>query len=123
MPTRLWVLIAAAVVALSVGMVDPCYATFAGGSRLIYYYRETSFSPGGSGLTLFTVINNDRLNPVTVRFAIFNGANCNSAGPFNTTLGAREAKTIAVTDFAPAATFPSGFIDLWAVNGFNLPIR
>ncbi len=122
MPTRLRVLIAVAVVMLSLGIADQCYAALAGGSRLLYYYRETSFSAGGSGLTLFTVTNNNT-NPVTVRFVVFNGANCNTAGPFNTTLAAGETKQIAVTDFAPASTFPSGVIDLWAVNGANQAIR
>jgi hypothetical protein len=121
--TRTRILIAVAAVALSVGMAGECFAAFAGGSRLIYYYRETSFSAGGSGLTLFTVTNNNASNPVTVRFVVFNGTNCNTAGPFNTTLAIGETKQIVVTDFAPASTFPAGVIDLWAVNGSNQAIR
>ena len=121
MPTRIKILIAVAVTALSVGMADQCFAAFAGGSRLIYFYRETSFT-SGPGLSLITVTNNDN-DPVTVRFTVFNGADCSAAGPFNQTLAGNETKQITVTDFAPAASFPSGVIDLWAVNGSNQPIR
>ena len=60
MPTRLKILIAVAVTALSVGMADQCFAAFAGGSRLIYFYRETSFT-SGPGLSLITVTNNDKI--------------------------------------------------------------
>jgi hypothetical protein len=118
---RLKILIAVAFVALSVGVADDAFAAFAGGSRLIYYYRETSFT-SGAGLTLFTVTNT-QTNPVTVRFVVFNGADCSSAGPFNTSLAAGQTKSLAVSDFAPAVSFPSGVIDLWAVNGTNQAIR
>src|SRR5262245_16845214 len=118
------ILIAVATAALSVGMAGECFAgCAAGGSRLIYYYRETSFRPGRRVVMPLTVTNNNAVDPVTVRFVIFNGANCNSAGPFNTTLASSETKQIAVTDFAPAATFPSRVIDLWAINGVNQAIR
>ncbi len=121
MPTRLKILIAVAVVALSMSMADQCFAAFAGGSRLIYYYRETSFT-SGSGLSLLTVTNNDN-DPVTVRFTVFNGADCSAAGPFSQSLAGNETKSIIVTDFAPAASFPAGVVDMWAVNGSNQPIR
>lgn len=122
MATRLRILIAIVVVALSVGMAGECFAAFAGGSRLIHYYRQTSFT-SGDGLTLFTVTNNNASTPVAVRFVIFNGADCTSAGPFNTTLASGETKSLIVSDFAPAASFPAGVIDLWAVNAGNQAIR
>lgn len=97
----------------------------AGGSRLIYYYRQTSFQPGsapGTGVTLFTVSN--PLTPVTVRFTIFNGANCATFGPMTQLLRANETKLFNVADFVLPASFPSGVIDLWAVDGTSLqPIR
>jgi hypothetical protein len=122
MLTRSRVLLVLVVIALCMGWVDQAFAGFgAGGSRLIYYYRETSFT-SGAGLTLFTVTNNQS-SPVSVQFAIFNGADCSKAGPFTTTVGATQTKMLTVTDFAPAASFPAGVIDLWAVNGANQPIR
>lgn len=122
MATRLRIFIAVAVVALSVGLAGECFAAFAGGSRLIYYYRETSFT-SGNGLTLFTVTNNNASTAVTVRFVVFNGADCTSAGPFNTTLASGETKSLSVAAFAPAVSFPAGVIDLWAVNAGNQAIR
>ena len=121
MATRLRILIAVTVVALSVGLAGECFAAFAGGSRLIYYYRETSFTSGG-GLTLFTVTNSAS-SAVTARFVIFNGTDCTTVGPFNTALAAGETKSLTVSDFAPAVAFPAGVIDLWAVNAGNQAIR
>jgi hypothetical protein len=97
----------------------------AGGSRLIYYYRHTSFEPGsgpGSGTTLFTVSNLGP--PVSIRFTIFNGANCATFGPTTVALRARETKLLNVADFVLSTSFPSGVIDLWAIDSASFrPIR
>jgi hypothetical protein len=121
MLSRLRILLALAILVLGVGWADHAFASLAGGSRLLYYYRETSFT-SGTGLTVFTVTNN-LSNPVSVAFVVFNGADCSKAGPFTTSLAATQTKMLTVTDFAPAVTFPSGVIDLWAVNAANQPIR
>ena len=121
MPTRLKILIAVAVVASinehgrpvlrGVRRWKPAHLLL---SRDVFHL--------GSGLSLLTVTNNDN-DPVTVRFTVFNGADCSAAGPFSQSLAGNETKSIIVTDFAPAASFPSGVVDMWAVNGSNQPIR
>jgi hypothetical protein len=124
-PRVLFLLVVAAI-ALA-GLAEESSAALAGGSRLLFYHTQKSIvNPGAAGQSASTIIgitNASLDTAVSVRVQIFNGQNCASAGPFTFSVAGRQTLRLLVSDLAPPAQFPEGWVDVWAVNGGGAPIR
>ena len=121
MRSGLRILIAVGLMVFGVALADEASAN-SGGSRLLYYFTQTSFEPGattGSALTIFTVTNSGT-SAVNAKYTIYRGSDCTRTGPTSLTLAAGETKII---DTSTLVAYPSGVIDLWASTPGGTPIR
>lgn len=110
-----------------IGSVEKSWAGFvSGGSRLIYYYTQRSvINPAagtGTAATILAVKNNSS-DPTKVQMKIFNGSTCTGFGPVTFDLPGNQSLRINVSDYASAAPFPEGWVDLYAVDAGGTPIR
>jgi hypothetical protein len=103
------------------------WASFAGGSRLLFYYTQRSIVNPGAGLgtavTIMGITNQSSTDDVRIRFRVFNGSTCASTGTSSFDLSPRRTLRLNVGDFGSAAGFPEGWVDVWAINSLGSPIR
>jgi len=109
-----------------IGSAEKSWAAFAGGSRLVYYYTQRSvINPSAGPGTAATIlaVKNNATDPTKVQMKIFNGSTCAAFGPVTFDLPGNQSLRINVSDYASAAPFPEGWVDLYAVNAGGTPIR
>jgi hypothetical protein len=116
------------VVTLAVlAVAEESWAAFSGGSRLLFYYTQRSIvSPSAGLLTAATIVgitNQSSSNAVAIRVRYFNGASCAASTIETFTLSPRRTLRLNVGEHVAAASFPEGWVDVWAVNGSGSPIR
>ena len=103
------------------------WAAFAGGSRLIFYYTQRSLvnpaAAPGSAATIIGITNQNFVDAVKIRVNIFNGSSCANFGPITFDLSPRRTLRLNVGAQVSAASFPEGWVDVYAVNAGGSPIR
>jgi hypothetical protein len=108
-------------------VAEESWAVFAGGSRLLFYYTQRSLvNPAGapgSAATIIGITNQSNTDAVNVRVNIFNGSTCAGFGPISFNLSPRRTLRLNIAAQVSAASFPEGWVDVYAVNAGGSPIR
>lgn len=103
--------------------VGEAWAIPSGGSRLLFYFSNRSFSPGpvANASTLLFLTNGASSTATNVAVKFYRGSNCAETVPVIHPIAAGQTLTFDSASQAP--TFEEGIMEAFFVNGAGQPVR